>query len=64
MPEGIPERQTICATINSGVYGNGVTDATAAIQTAIDACPDGQVVYLPQGTSGLTTPACFPGLIS
>ena len=50
IPGGIPDRTTICATINSAVYGNGVTDARAAIQNALDACPDGQVVYLPPGT--------------
>lgn len=50
IPGGIPERSTICATINSAVYGNGTTDATAAIQAALDACPDSQVVYLPAGT--------------
>jgi hypothetical protein len=50
IPGGIPDRTTVCATINSVVYGNGVTDARAAIQDAIDNCPDGQVVYLPVGT--------------
>jgi hypothetical protein len=50
IPGGIPERKTVCATINSSVYGNGTTDATAALQNAINACPDGQVVYAPQGT--------------
>jgi hypothetical protein len=38
-----------CETIHSAVYGNGITDATAVIQAAIDNCPDGQVVYLPPG---------------
>jgi hypothetical protein len=50
IPGGIPERTTICATIDSGVYGNGTTDATEAIQDAIDSCPDRQVVYVPEGT--------------
>ena len=50
IPGGIPVRTTICATIDSAVYGNGVTDATGAIQNAIDNCPDEQVVYLPEGT--------------
>ena len=50
IPGGIPERKTVCATIDSGVYGNGVTDATEAIQNAIDSCPDRQVVYVPEGT--------------
>ncbi len=50
IPGGIPDRTGLCATIDSTVYGNGTTDATAAIQNAIDDCPDGQVVYLPEGT--------------
>jgi hypothetical protein len=50
IPGGIPNRSNICATIDSSTYGNGITDATAAIQNALDACPDGQVVYVPQGT--------------
>lgn len=49
IPGGIPERTTICATLDSAAYGNGSTDATAAIQEALDNCPDGQVVYLPEG---------------
>jgi len=45
---GIPQRTGICATIDSAVYGNGSTDATSAIQAALESCPDGQVVYLPK----------------
>jgi hypothetical protein len=50
IPGGIPNRAVVCTTINAAVYGNGVTDATHAIQNALDSCPDGQVVYLPPGT--------------
>jgi hypothetical protein len=50
IPGGIPERTAVCATIDSAVYGNGVTNATDAIQDALDHCPDGQVVVLPEGT--------------
>jgi hypothetical protein len=50
IPGGLPERTQICTTIDSTVYGNGVTDATNAIQNALDNCPDEQVVYLPEGT--------------
>ncbi|MBL0176627.1 MAG: right-handed parallel beta-helix repeat-containing protein [Ignavibacteria bacterium] len=49
IPGGIPARTSISATIDAGVYGNGVTDATAAIQQALDASRDGEVVYLPAG---------------
>jgi hypothetical protein len=47
---GIPVRTTICATVDAAKYGDGKTDATAAIQSAIDYCPDDQVVMLPAGT--------------
>jgi hypothetical protein len=50
IPGGIPERRVVCATIDSAAYGNGSTDATRAIQDALDSCPQGQVVYIPQGT--------------
>ena len=48
-PGGIPERTIVCVTIDSAVYGNGTTNATTAIQNAINSCPDGQLVYLPPG---------------
>jgi hypothetical protein len=50
IPGGIPDRATICTTIDSTIYGNGATDATATIQDALGKCPDNQVVYLPAGT--------------
>jgi hypothetical protein len=50
IPGGVPSRSVIFATIDSTVYGKGTKDATAAIQKAIDSCPDNDVVYLPSGT--------------
>src|SRR5262245_21652364 len=47
VPGGIPSRSTICATVNAD--RTGATDATSAIQSAIDACPTGQVVSIPAG---------------
>src|SRR6267142_135611 len=55
IPGGIPGRTTLCATLNAATYGNGTTDATSAIQAAINGCPEGQVVYLPAGTYRLTS---------
>lgn len=49
IPGGIPQRETICTTIDGEAYGHGDVDAAAAIQNAIDNCPDGHVVYIPQG---------------
>jgi hypothetical protein len=55
IPGGIPNRATICSTaacnaLSSGTYGDGITDATTAINNAIASCPVNQVVYLPAGT--------------
>src|SRR6266851_4339860 len=46
VPGGIPVRTTVCATISASTYGNGTTDAAAAINSALAACPSGQVVML------------------
>ena len=58
---GIPNRTTIYTTINASAYGNGTTDATSGIQTALNACPSGEVVLLSSGTflinSQLTVPS-------
>ncbi len=49
IPAGVPERAIICEIIDPTLYGNETTDATEVIQTALENCPDGQVVYLPPG---------------
>ena len=46
---GIPERPTICASVNAASFGGGTVDASAAIQAAIAACPAGQTVLLSAG---------------
>lgn len=43
---GIPPRASSCSTINP----NGSTDMTPAINSALSACPSGQVVVLASGT--------------
>ncbi|MFA5809799.1 MAG: Ig-like domain-containing protein, partial [Thermoleophilia bacterium] len=48
IPGGIPNRTSICATINPGM-------TTAAIQTAIDNCPANSVVFFSAGTHNLTS---------
>lgn len=50
---GIPLRTTICADVTTPPYNaasDGSADATAAIQSAIDDCPSGQVVLVPAGS--------------
>ena len=49
IPGGIPTRTGVCASLDAGRFGEGSRDATGAIQSAIDGCPDGQVVALGPG---------------
>lgn len=49
IPGDIPNRTTTCATINASTYGNGSSDATSAINSALGSCPSGQVVSLSAG---------------
>ena len=50
VPGGVPYRTTVCRTVNASSFGNGLQEASAAIQSAVDACPAGQVVMLSAGT--------------
>lgn len=50
---GIPQRDVVCADVTAAPYNadaTGATSAVVAIQSAIDACPEGQVVLVPAGT--------------
>ncbi len=56
VPGGVPARTTVCANVaNYGALGNGTHDDTSAIQSAINACPAGQVVSIPAGTYRLNS---------
>lgn len=52
VPGGVPARATVCANVvtNYGARGDGAADDSSAIQNAINACPAGQVVFVPAGT--------------
>src|SRR5262245_26453127 len=50
VPGGVPNRTTVCASVNASTYGSGASDASAGIQAAVNACPAGQVVQLSAGT--------------
>lgn len=59
IPGGIPSRPTIFADVKAAPYlakGDGVTNDAPAIQAAINACPAGQVVYMPAGVYRLNAP--------
>jgi hypothetical protein len=58
IPGGVPARRTVCARVRASTYGHGLLDATAGIQAAIDACPEGQVVRLSAGEFAIN--ADFP----
>jgi chitodextrinase len=53
VPGGIPSNRTTIIDVTKAPYNadnTGASDATAAIQTAINAATSGSVVYLPAGT--------------
>src|SRR6267143_1808893 len=52
---GIPNRTTICATLNPGA-------SAAQISSAIASCPSGQVVFLNAGTYSLSDGILFNGV--
>lgn len=63
VPGGIPNRTTIFVNATNPPYnarGDGVTDNTAAIQNAINACPSNQVVYLPAGNYRVNSQITIP----
>ena len=54
VPGGIPHRTTIGVTVDAAKYGTGSVDASNALGAANDACPSGQVVFIPAGTYRLS----------
>lgn len=64
VPGGVPVRTTIFANVRNAPYnasGNGSTDDHGAIQSALDNCPEGQVVFVPAGTYRITDRIRIPG---
>ncbi|PYT54374.1 MAG: hypothetical protein DMG22_21860 [Acidobacteria bacterium] len=54
---GIPNRTTICSTLNPGA-------TTAQIQSALNSCPSGQVVFLNSGNYGLNSGLTVPSNVT
>jgi hypothetical protein len=55
--KGIPDRTVVFCNVRVSIpgstlvaRGDGIQDDTAALQAAINACPTGQLVYIPPGT--------------
>jgi hypothetical protein len=64
IPGGIPVRTTNCATLAASTYANGSSDATSAIQSALNGCASGQVVSLGAGTFLLKGTLTIPANVS
>ncbi|MBZ6175606.1 hypothetical protein KVH24_23065 [Streptomyces olivaceus] len=50
--------------LDFGAQGDNVTDDTAAIQAALDACPMGGIVYLPAGAYRTSAPLTIPPAVT
>jgi len=66
VPGGIPHRTDIFCNVRESIpgsteiaQGDGVTDDSSAINTAISLCPAGKVVYIPAGTYKVTNRFTF-----
>ncbi|HKH21488.1 MAG TPA: glycosyl hydrolase family 28-related protein, partial [Gammaproteobacteria bacterium] len=56
VPNGIPLNRPIHVNVvDLGADPTGIDDSSPIIQSAIDNCPQGQVVYIPEGTFRLGT---------
>ncbi len=74
IPGGVPYRTTICSTIQASNYGNGSSDATSAIQSALNSCGNahandvngnpGGVVMLSSGTYLLNGTLSIPSNVT
>jgi PKD repeat protein len=66
IPGGIPNRTTIFANVKTayGAVGDDVHDDTSAIQSALNACPANQVVYIPSGTYRVSSVLKIPQSIT
>ncbi len=61
---GIPTRSTIYKTLQASTYGNGSTDASSAINSALSSCPAGEVVLLSSGTFEIANPIKVPSSVT
>lgn len=61
---GIPARTSICATINASTYGNGSSDATSGIQSALNSCASGDAVLLGAGTFLISSHVSVPSNVT
>src|SRR5215831_8843472 len=62
IPGGIPTTRTQCgATIQASTYGNGSSDATSGIQSALNSCGANHYVLLGAGTFRINSHLSVPG---
>jgi hypothetical protein len=67
IPGGIPARTTIFCDVTQAPYnalGDDQTDNRAALQAAFNACPSGQVVYIPAGIYRVNGTLAIPSNIT
>jgi hypothetical protein len=57
---GIPARSTVYKTLKASDYGNGSSDASSAINSALSSCPDNQVVMLSSGKFKISSTITIP----
>jgi len=60
---GIPARN-VCTTVQASTYGNGSSDATSGIQSALNSCATGQAVALSAGTFRINGSLTIPSNVS
>ena len=64
VPGGIPNRTTICTTLQASNFGNGTSDATSGIQSALSGCPANQVVLLSAGKFRINSSLSIPSNVT
>jgi hypothetical protein len=65
IPGGIPTNRTQCgSTIQASSFGNGSSDATSGIQSALNSCGSGHFVLLSAGTFRINSQIVIPSNVT
>ena len=63
VPGGIPNR-TVCTTVQASSFGNGSSDATSGIQSALNSCSANQAVLLSAGAFRINSSLRVPSNVT